>query len=72
MDVILNFSCKSYLLTCMPISLSIRLTFMYHKTLKSLVLNCGFSFPITHHIIEKKGTEMVSDILDCPVCLHTY
>ena len=51
-------------MTCAPISLSIRLTFMYHKTLKSLVLNCGFSFFITHDISKIKGTEMVSDILD--------
>ena len=51
----------------MPISLSIRLPFMSHKTLKSLVLNCGFSFLITHDISKIKGTEMVSDILDHPV-----
>ena len=40
---------------------------MYHKTLKSLVYNCGFSFLITHDISKIKGTEMVSDILDHPV-----
>ena len=40
---------------------------MYKKTLKSLLLNCGFSFLITHNGSKIKGTEMVSDILDHPV-----
>ena len=39
---------------------------MYHKTLKSLVLNCGFLFHITHDICKIQGNEMVSDILDHP------
>ena len=45
---------------------------MYYKTLKSLVLNCGFSFHITHDIRKIKGTEMVSDILDHPVHVQQH
>ena len=67
MDVILNIDVNLNLVTCAPIFLSMRLAFMYHKTLKSVVLNCGFSFHITHDISKIKGTEMVSGILDYPV-----
>ena len=40
---------------------------MYYKTLKSLVLDCGFTFQITYDICKTQATEMVSDILDHPV-----
>ena len=45
---------------------------MYHKTLESIVLNCGFSFLITHDISEIKGDKMISDILDHPVYMYGF
>ena len=44
-----------------------KLTFMYHKILKSFVLNRGFSIHITHDTCKIQDIEMVSDILDHPV-----
>ena len=37
---------------------------MYHKTFKSLVLDCWFRFQITYDVCKTQATEMVSDILD--------
>ena len=52
---------------------------MYHKTSKSLVLGCRFTFQITYDICKTQPTEMVSDILDHPVnriikeiCIHKF
>ena len=66
-NLILNICCKSYLVSCARISLSIRLNIIYDKTLKSLVLDYGFTFQTTYDICKTQATEMVSDILDHPV-----